>query len=340
MQPELPRILVVDDEVENLKALQRTLRASFEVVTANSAEEALPLLDKFEFSVVISDQRMPGMLGTDFLAKVAKISPDSTRIILTAFTDTKIMLAAINRAQIYRYVTKPWDNRELITIIQQAAERFRLIRENSSLSKQMAEQNEDLRRKDKELSRMNEHLEKTVQQRTSELREVNERLSQLAMVDPLTKVYNRRAFFAKFAEEVERSRRYRHTLCVIMIDVDHFKTFNDMEGHLYGDEALRKVAQTITTNLRKTDTLGRYGGEEFILLMPETKMDDAVEICNRLRETIETTPFQGREEPAYLTVSMGVAGFPEQGEEIEVLVEAADRALYQAKEFGRNRVMY
>ncbi len=326
MIDEKPKILLVDDESENLKALERTLRVRFEIAMAMDATQALALLEKEEFAVIISDQRMPGMLGTDLLAQVATKYPLMTRVILTAYTETKEILDSINRAAIYRYVTKPWDNQELLATIVQAAEHHGLLAQNHRLVRQLKD--------------LNASLEVIVENRTQELRQVNEKLAELAMTDPLTKIPNRRAFFIRFHDEVARSRRYEHSLVVAMIDIDHFKVFNDMEGHVYGDEALRKAAQIFLSQIRRTDTVARYGGEEFIILMPETEINNALEICERLRAAVEGATFQGKNEAAYLTVSIGLSGYPGQGETPEDLVKAADQALYQAKQDGRNKVVY
>lgn len=323
---ETPRILVVDDESDNLKALERTLRGKYQVTSVEDPREALDLVEKEPFAVVISDHKMPGMLGTELLSEVAKKSPLTTRILLTAYTEREVLLAAINRAEIYRFLSKPWENTELTGAVDQGVERWRLVTEN--------------RRLVDELKKMNEGLEKTVADRTADLREVNEKLSHLAMTDPLTKILNRRALFARFAEEIERSRRYAHNFVVVMIDVDHFKEFNDMEGHLRGDEALKRIAATLMSSLRRTDLVGRYGGEEFMLVMTETVLPNAVEICERLRATIEDTEFQGKDETAFLTCSFGLATYPDAGNTIEALTETADQALYQAKQSGRNRVVY
>lgn len=313
-----PRILVVDDETDNLKALERTLRREFDVVASSDPVQAAGQISEDAFAVILTDQKMPAMTGTELLAKAATVSPNTTRMILTAFTDTKLMLEAINRAEIYRYITKPWDNDALLVHVRQAAERFRLVKDNQALV---------------------HNLEHLVEARTKELRAVNERLSFLARTDSLTKVYNRRAFFEKFSEELERSARYSRPLVVVMLDVDHFKAFNDMEGHICGDEALKRIAQILTTNKRKSDAVARYGGEEFIMMMPETTKQNAVDMCERLRLAVEETRFQGREEGAFLTVSLGVSEYPTQGESMEQLIEAADQALYQAKKAGRNQVV-
>ena len=125
-----------------------------------------------------------------------------------------------------------------------------------------------------------------------------------------------------------------------MVDVDHFKNFNDNEGHVLGDEALKKIAQSFPTNLRKSDAVGRYGGEEFLLILPETKVESGKEISERLRAHIETISFQGQKEEAYLTISMGLAAFPEDGTSAEDLVQVADHALFTAKQRGRNQIVY
>jgi diguanylate cyclase len=128
-------------------------------------------------------------------------------------------------------------------------------------------------------------------------------------------------------------------MVIAMIDVDHFKHFNDTEGHLLGDEALKKIAQLFSGNLRKSDSLARYGGEEFVVMMPETKLSSGAEICERLRAAIEAHSFQGQNREGFLTVSIGLCEFPEAGDCTDELINAADKALYEAKQSGRNRVM-
>jgi|688.fasta_scaffold107459_3 diguanylate cyclase (GGDEF)-like protein len=339
VESRLPRILLVDDEEANLKALERTLREKFEVVLATSASAALEAINRQDFAAVVSDQRMPEMLGSELLSKIAKVKPFITRVILTAHTETNEILDTINRAEIFRFITKPWENQDLIVTIQQAVEHHRLIVQNKELLSQLELKTKGLEQKEKELLALNKNLESLVEKRTLELKLANERLSELAMTDPLTKIMNRRAFSKKLIEEIDRSSRYKHSMVLAMIDVDHFKHFNDTEGHVLGDEALKKIAQVFSGNLRKSDALARYGGEEFIIMMPETKLGSGNEICERLRAAVEAISFQGQQRSAYLTVSIGLCEFPESGEGSEDLIEAADKALYEAKQAGRNRVM-
>jgi diguanylate cyclase (GGDEF)-like protein len=325
MNSRLPKILVIDDEQENLQALERAVRGKFEMLGVQDPQKALLEVTKQEFEVVVSDLKMPGMLGTELLSEIAKKRPLVARVILTGHTDIQDMLDAINRAEIYRYVTKPWDNQELLVVLDQARKHHQLLTENQRLIS--------------ELTELNSSLEQRVEERTSELKMANEKLNELAMTDSLTKVFTRRAIFARFNEEIDRASRYNRPLVIAMVDVDYFKKFNDTEGHVLGDEALKKIAQNLSSNLRKSDAVGRYGGEEFMLVLPETKIQSAKEIADRLRAGIERISFQGQREEAFLTVSIGLSAFPDFGKTAEELVQAADHALFAAKQRGRNQVV-
>lgn len=188
------------------------------------------------------------------------------------------------------------------------------------------------------LSFLNQKLEALVEARSSKLKHINEKLYELAMVDPLTQLFNRRAYLQKFLEEIKRSKRYNHPIALMMIDVDFFKSFNDSHGHPSGDEALKKVAQIFVSNLRQTDVICRYGGEEFSIMLPETGISIGRAICERLRSAVEKTTVQVSNGNASLTISIGLSGFPENGHTPEELLQSADRALYEAKQSGRNRI--
>jgi diguanylate cyclase (GGDEF)-like protein len=178
-------------------------------------------------------------------------------------------------------------------------------------------------------------------ERTEELRLSNEKLASLILTDGLTGVANRRCFDQSLAREWSRASRIGQSLALAMIDVDWFKNFNDRYGHLAGDECLRSVAQLLKTAVRRdTDLAARYGGEEFALLCPGTDVDaltrQAQALCGLLAQSAarnEASPY-GR-----VTVSIGVAALvPQEGQSPELLIELADKALYQAKRLGRNQV--
>lgn len=166
-------------------------------------------------------------------------------------------------------------------------------------------------------------------------------LRRLSTSDRLTGLLNRGYFDDRFLAEVSRARRYGHPLAVAMVDVDHFKRFNDTMGHAAGDEALRLLATTIGTTLRKSDILARYGGEEFVVILPETSLASAVEKLETMRLAVAnlTIDVPRRDIQARLTISAGVACLPEDGVEADELLDVADRRLFQAKQSGRNKVV-
>ncbi|GIV64460.1 MAG: hypothetical protein KatS3mg045_1799 [Bellilinea sp.] len=166
-----------------------------------------------------------------------------------------------------------------------------------------------------------------------------QKLHELAITDSLTGVFNRRHFYYVAQTELERSHRYDRNMAIILLDIDHFKWINDTFGHLVGDQMLQTLAQRCRNNLRVFDTIGRFGGEEFIILLPETCIKEAVVIAERLRHAVESISIPTSKGKASITISLGVACFePGKPVSLDQLVDAADKALYQAKENGRNRV--
>jgi diguanylate cyclase (GGDEF)-like protein len=163
-----------------------------------------------------------------------------------------------------------------------------------------------------------------------------DRMKQLAYVDGLTGIHNRRYFEMRIVEELERAGRFQGRMSVIMIDIDNFKRVNDEFGHLLGDEVLRAVSTMLRQQLRKSDLLCRYGGEEFAIVVPETTGENATRVAEKLRRQIESHHFPGV--PRQVTISCGVSDYPTHGITRDEVVAAADSALYNAKQLGRNRV--
>jgi len=185
-------------------------------------------------------------------------------------------------------------------------------------------------------------LEARVQQRTQELSEANAKLEQLATTDPLTGIGNRRRMTSQITRELERSRRHNHVLTLLMIDIDHFKQVNDLHGHDAGDRAIVAVARTLSLGVRSIDMASRFGGEEFVLLLPETDMALGASAAERLRAEVEALQIRDdKGQPFQLTISIGVASADPGGDAdtVSSLLIRADRALYFAKQEGRNRVV-
>lgn len=164
-------------------------------------------------------------------------------------------------------------------------------------------------------------------------------LEQMAMKDGLTDLFNRRAFDQLLSQEVKAADRYRSPLCLLLGDVDHFKTVNDQFGHPVGDALLKEVATLLSESLREVDIVARYGGEEFAIILPRTDVASATVLANRIRERIDRHIFMNEQSTIRLTLSLGVAGFSSTAvRSKDALIEAADHALYRAKTRGRNRV--
>jgi diguanylate cyclase (GGDEF)-like protein len=163
-------------------------------------------------------------------------------------------------------------------------------------------------------------------------------LERLAITDPLTGLYNRRFFQSRLGVEIERAKRYDRVLSLVMLDIDNFKEVNDQRGHQFGDRVLAEVGKILRENVRASDIVCRYGGEEFAVLLPETPLEQAGRTAEKLRTCLKDGFRKGRDR-VYLTVSLGVASCPSAGvgDEIE-LVRRADAALYDAKGLGRDRV--
>lgn len=188
-------------------------------------------------------------------------------------------------------------------------------------------------------------------QLTLQVRKVRlyEMVRELSIIDGLTGVFVRRHFLERFEEEIRRALKHNFPLSVLMLDIDHFKRYNDEFGHLVGDATLKEVAQVIRANVRNVDIVARYGGEEFVVVIPETAEAGAVEAAERIRSAVARRSFRVYDEETRVTVSIGISVFPQdispRGEEkddtnfIFELLQKADRALYHAKEEGRNRVV-
>lgn len=164
------------------------------------------------------------------------------------------------------------------------------------------------------------------------------RMEQLSIHDSLTGVYNRRYFNMRLMEEVERAKKFGLMFSLLMIDIDHFKKVNDTYGHLVGDAVLREIAQILQSCIREIDFVARYGGEEFMIILQETPKEGALFVAERIRSKVCSKKVKAFDERVFTTVSVGVAVFPQHTSYQELLVEIADKALYRAKDNGRNRV--
>lgn len=173
---------------------------------------------------------------------------------------------------------------------------------------------------------------------TQERVRMMEKLQKLAITDGLTKLHNSRSFYSQLEVEVDRFNRYKHPLSLLLLDIDHFKQYNDNHGHLEGDKVLVKISSIIKSCLRKLDTAYRYGGEEFTVMLPETGCEEAQTVAERIRNAVareKFTPENGQD--LNITISIGVTQYYSE-EELSTFIQRADKAMYMSKQNGRDRV--
>ena len=304
------RILVVDDHEDNVEVLRARLEArGYEVEGAMDGQSALDSVQAHCPDLILLDVMMPDMDGLEVVRrlKADKNLPFIPVIMQTALDSTERMVAGLE-AGADDYVTKPINFAELEA-------RVRSLLRIKKLQQELGD-------REKELSQM------------------NDRLLHISMTDGLTGVDNRRALEQRLHEMFEHSLRLHEPISCVMCDIDHFKRVNDTYGHAAGDEVLKQFAEILKDAAREIDRVGRYGGEEFLLLLPGTVLDSAVTFAERVRHRVEENTFSFEGGTLKRTVSIGVASWPHprlKGR--EEMLKAADDALYVAKELGRNRVV-
>lgn len=299
--------LIIDDSRLAREALRRALVAGglFDrVLEAADGAEALELLAgpaARDLDVVLCDLLMPGVDGFEVLARL-QADPrlaDVPVIVLTGEDELETKVEALESGA-SDYLIKPFADPELLARVK-VHRNLKLLRE--------------------------------------ELREANERLRELAIRDPLTGVFNRRHWHGLLDVELDRSRRYHHTVSLIIADVDHFKKINDRYGHVVGDRVLIAVAEALAAGVRGPDAVARFGGEEFVVLLPETGLAEAVTVAERLQDGVSALAFEGLDD-LEVRVSFGVAEtHGVDAIDADAFVAAADGALYEAKRTGRDRVV-
>jgi diguanylate cyclase (GGDEF)-like protein len=293
------RIVIVDDDRAQCSHLERVAAAWGAVpLVANTLSDALRLHREAKPDLIILDVMMRHVDGYKLAQMFKRDSVFVPIILLTSLDDIESKRRGL-AAGADEFLVKPVDTLEL------------QIRVSSMLR---------------------------IKRLADELETANRGLEALAMIDALTRLPNRRALDLRFGHELARTKRYKKQLACLLLDIDHFKEVNDVHGHLVGDQVLVEVGAAIAANLRATDLGGRYGGEEFLVLAPETSRDQAAILAERLRVGVVRRMAGAPHLPA-VTVSIGVATTEIPHDSPEDLVQRADEALYAAKRAGRDRVV-
>lgn len=332
-----PLIMLVDDEVENINVLRQLLEAHFQIITGLNGAEAIELInnmvDPTKIQLIITDQRMPKVTGVEFLEQIVDRMPDTIRIILTGYSDTQVIIDAINKAKLYKFLTKPFDPVELSMTVKRGVEAYQM---RQALVHYAA------------------NLERLVEERTEELNEKNEALNQalnsleqLSLSDQLTGAHNRH-FLNKFMPQELAKLKREHvsnndiSIGFMMVDIDFFKKVNDTYGHDAGDKVLVQFTNILSQTCRESDWIVRWGGEEFVIVARGHSINDLEQLAERIRNNVELFTFDlGCQQTINCSCSIGITCFPFLKNHFETLtweqsLNFADLALYLAKNNGRN----
>ncbi|MFN6240063.1 MAG: diguanylate cyclase [Microcystis sp.] len=295
-------ILLVDDVGKNLQLAVNILdSAGYATIYASSVKQAI--IERVETAnpdLILLDLMMPEMGGIELCRRLKSnaLYAHIPIIFVTDSEEKEDIINAFNSGAV-DYVNKPFYSWEL-------------------------------------LAKVKIHLE--LKKTQEELKNINYQLEKLVRTDSLTGVNNRREILALGEKELQRCRRYHRYFSLVFIDIDHFKHINDTFGHLLGDKTLITVAGAIKNCLRQVDSFGRFGGEEFVAILPETNLEDAETLARRICQVINKLNIEIDRQKVRVTASIGVATFSTQDNNLEEVIERADRAMFAAKNQGRNRV--
>jgi two-component system cell cycle response regulator len=304
VEPSATILLAEDDPVTRMLMTRFLKKAGYEVDAVANGSEALDKMTTRHYSMLVTDWEMPEMDGVALCKAVRSLQLDGyVYVLLLTARDAKEHIIAGLEAGADDYLIKPVHEPELIARLNAGRRILNL-----------------------------EHS----------LRVANQRNRILSITDALTGTYNRRYLMEQLPRELERCRRYAYPLSVLMCDVDHFKEINDARGHAAGDEVLQQFAARTQKSLRgNSDWVSRYGGEEFLIVLPETAHDSAMHVAEKIRSQISSTPFTTRAGDAVVTASFGVASTGPCGPDIMLKVDAlmrtADECMYRSKQAGRDR---
>jgi diguanylate cyclase (GGDEF)-like protein len=298
------KILLAEDDEISRHILRETLRRwGYDVVTASDGLEAWRLLqEKDAPKLAILDWIMPGMDGIDVCRKVREElkEPYVYALLLTSKSDKQDMIEGMG-AGADDYILKPFDPQEL---------------------------------------RMRLSAGRRIVELQAQLLATRESLRYHATHDSLTGLSNRGEILDRLQREINRASRERTNIALIMVDVDHFKSINDSYGHVAGDMVLAELAARMRAAVRSYDAVGRYGGEEFLVILPGCNAANAIKHAERLRELVTSEPVMLSESGVFVTISLGVVSkCPSNMEDVNCLIRSADAALYRAKSGGRNQVI-
>ncbi len=333
--PAIVTLLLVSEDQRRLASLEGYLseEEGFRPLVVTSGEEAARLLAAGEARVLLLDLVSRRADAAELCRLARRANPDQpVQILLIGGPDALRDPGALLALGADDFLVEPLSPDELRLRLQAALRRAAPLRRGRPDRGGAPVEARGLRA---ENLRLRQRLEAT-RIRLGELERSNEELQQLASTDALTGLFNRRSLFQRMEMEIDRALRFNLALCGILMDIDDFKAINDRFGHPCGDRVLHEIGEKLTHNLRKYDFAGRYGGEEFFIILPNTQARTGLRIAERFRSELDKNVFPCSAAQIHITLSLGVAQF-QPNETREGWIARADAALYRAKQEGRNR---
>ncbi len=319
---ELLKLLIVEDDADQRDLIRETLEDHFGVGTVTAVESRAGALahDPASFDLILTDYNLPDACGMDLLDEIR--GKCSTPVILVTGENVGQIAAEAIRRGATDYVVKIGDYLFTIPLV---------VEKNLTMAK-MKHENEQLRQQV-------ERAMIELQFKNGQLQESLQRVEQMAATDPLTSLHNRRHFSTVLEQMFAEAHRYNTDLACVMIDLDAYKQLNDTFGHQVGDQLLVAAGKVIAANLRRMDVAARYGGDEFVLLLPRAQIAEATTVVQRIREEFFTASAAILRREAGVRMSVGIGAISTGGiSSADQLVASADKALYRAKEAGRDRI--
>lgn len=327
---ETSRILLIDDEPALLDLLESILvEQGYDILRADTGSRGLDLYQSAAPDLVLIDLLLPDISGLEILKRISVRDEETGLVVISGAGSMDAVIDAL-RCGAWDFLTKPFPNLELVFhTVRTCLEKAALKRENKLYREHL----------EREVARRTRELEAEIQRRKTveeDLRRSELRYRELSLTDDLTGLYNARHFFKQLQAEVDRSVRYQSPLSLCILDIDHFKRYNDTHGHLCGDAVLAELGRLILRWIRESDSAYRYGGEEFFIILPATCREEAARVAERVRLAFLQHAFFPKDGvEAHVSLSLGVSSF-RRGESVAELVERVDQNLYAAKSAGRN----
>ncbi|MFC1577197.1 diguanylate cyclase [Candidatus Omnitrophota bacterium] len=297
--PGKESILIIENDKKVLGQLKKMLEGNYSISSVGSFGLAREELRKKFYNLAITELKLPDGSGLDLLKKIKGISAETLVIVLTAHSTVDSVIQALNEGA-FAFFKKPVKAKDLKGAMHKGLSEQKLFLENKS---------------------------------------VLHKLKELSLKDPHTELYNFRYLMERLESELKRAKRYALPISIVMLDLDYFKSINDVYGHQYGDLILTEFARFLKESVRGNDIVIRYGGEEFVIILPDTNEDCAAMFGNRLRDSLKKYIFDPKGNKINLKASLGVASYPGDASEVDTLIGSADKALLSAKDAGRGRLM-